>query len=192
MQEGGTLITEGSTATIFPDTGSQRRHCRGTGAAFVRGSILRAKITDMKSPIGAWPRERRPAGVFQPVAGAERGGRRVRRLRRRWWTRGRAGDQPERRHRPERRRMRCRCGFNRSRRTPTRRRPARGERPRPTTRAAAPDGAEVRHHHRRHPSARGDAVGQPDRHAAVGTLLNGQFLATARRSSTPPSARGTS
>ena len=52
VQEGGTLITEGSTATIFPEYGIT------TGVTveeptqlFVRGSILRAKITDMKSPI---------------------------------------------------------------------------------------------------------------------------------------------
>ena len=52
VQDGGTLITEGSTATILPAYGIT------TGVTveeppqlFVRGSILRAKITDMKSPI---------------------------------------------------------------------------------------------------------------------------------------------
>ena len=34
VQEGGTLITEGSTATIFPEYGDHdRRHGRGAGAA---------------------------------------------------------------------------------------------------------------------------------------------------------------
>ncbi len=52
VQEGGTLITEGSTATIFPEFGIT------TGVTveepqqlFVRGSILRGRIADMKSPI---------------------------------------------------------------------------------------------------------------------------------------------
>jgi hypothetical protein len=52
VEQGGTLITEGSTATIFPEYGIV------TGVAveepsqlFVRGSILRAKIADAKSPI---------------------------------------------------------------------------------------------------------------------------------------------
>jgi hypothetical protein len=52
VQQGGTLITEGSTATIFPEYGI------ATGVTveeppqlFARGSILRAKISDMKSPI---------------------------------------------------------------------------------------------------------------------------------------------
>jgi hypothetical protein len=52
VQQGGTLITEGSTATIFPLYGIT------TGVTveeppqlFVRGSIVRGKITDMKSPI---------------------------------------------------------------------------------------------------------------------------------------------
>ena len=52
VQEGGTLITEGSTATIFPE------YAISTGVTveepanlFVRGSILRARIADKKSPL---------------------------------------------------------------------------------------------------------------------------------------------
>jgi hypothetical protein len=52
VQQGGTLITEGSTATIFPDygitTGVTVEH---PADLFVRGSILRGKFTDKKSPI---------------------------------------------------------------------------------------------------------------------------------------------
>ena len=52
VQEGGTLITDGSTTTIFPDFGI-------TGGVtiehptqlFVRGSILRGRFTDKRSPI---------------------------------------------------------------------------------------------------------------------------------------------
>ena len=52
VQEGGTLITEGSTATIFPEYGiTSGVTVEEPAQLFVRGSILRAKITDMKSPI---------------------------------------------------------------------------------------------------------------------------------------------
>ena len=52
VQEGGTLITEGSTATIFPEYGiTAGITVEEPAQLFVRGSILRAKITDMKSPI---------------------------------------------------------------------------------------------------------------------------------------------
>jgi hypothetical protein len=52
VQEGGTLITEGSTATIFPEYGiTTGITVEEPAQLFVRGSILRAKITDMKSPI---------------------------------------------------------------------------------------------------------------------------------------------
>jgi hypothetical protein len=52
VQEGGTLITEGSTTTIFPDYGiTSGITVEEPAQLFVRGSILRAKITDMKSPI---------------------------------------------------------------------------------------------------------------------------------------------
>src|SRR6267378_5953774 len=52
VQEGGTLITEGSTATIFPEYGiTAGVTVEEPAQLFVRGSILRAKITDMKSPI---------------------------------------------------------------------------------------------------------------------------------------------
>jgi len=52
VQAGGTLLTEGSTATIFPEfgitTGVTVEEPRGL---FVRGSILRGMISDAKSPI---------------------------------------------------------------------------------------------------------------------------------------------
>ncbi len=52
VQEGGTLITEGSTATIFPEYGiTTGVRVEEPAALFVRGSILRAHFTDMKSPI---------------------------------------------------------------------------------------------------------------------------------------------
>jgi hypothetical protein len=52
VQEGGTLITEGSTATIFPAYGiTAGVTVEEPAQLFVRGSILRGKITDMKSPI---------------------------------------------------------------------------------------------------------------------------------------------
>jgi hypothetical protein len=52
VQEGGTLITEGSTAAFLADygiaTGVTVEH---PAQLFARGSILRGQITDMKSPI---------------------------------------------------------------------------------------------------------------------------------------------
>src|SRR3954468_21377944 len=52
VQEGGTLITEGSTATILPAYGvTTGVTVEEPAQLFVRGSILRAKITDLKSPI---------------------------------------------------------------------------------------------------------------------------------------------
>jgi Zinc carboxypeptidase len=52
VQEGGTLITEGSTATIFPEYGlSTGVRVEEPAQLFVRGSILRARFSDMKSPI---------------------------------------------------------------------------------------------------------------------------------------------
>jgi hypothetical protein len=52
VQEGGTLITEGSTATIFPEYGiTSGVTVEEPAQLFVRGSILRGRISDMKSPI---------------------------------------------------------------------------------------------------------------------------------------------
>ena len=52
VQEGGTLITEGSTSTIFPEykltNGVTVEIPQGL---FVRGSILRGMVADTKSPI---------------------------------------------------------------------------------------------------------------------------------------------
>jgi hypothetical protein len=52
VQEGGTLVTEGSTSTIFPEYGlSSGVTVEEPAQLFVRGSILRGRITDPKSPI---------------------------------------------------------------------------------------------------------------------------------------------
>jgi hypothetical protein len=52
VQDGGTLITEGSTATIFPAYAITAGVTVETPAQlFVRGSILRSKWTDLKSPL---------------------------------------------------------------------------------------------------------------------------------------------
>src|SRR4051812_47494172 len=52
VQAGGTLITDGSTSTIFPEYGiTAGVTVEEPAQLFVRGSILRAKISDMKSPI---------------------------------------------------------------------------------------------------------------------------------------------
>ncbi|MQA29325.1 MAG: hypothetical protein GEU82_05710, partial [Luteitalea sp.] len=52
VDQGGLLITEGSTATIFPDYGfTANVTVERPAALFVRGSILRAKIADATSPL---------------------------------------------------------------------------------------------------------------------------------------------
>jgi hypothetical protein len=77
VQEGGTLITEGSTTTIFPEYGiTSGLTVEEPAQLFVRGSILRAKITDMKSPI-AYGYESADLPVYfnqSPVLNAAGGG----------------------------------------------------------------------------------------------------------------------
>jgi hypothetical protein len=52
VREGGTLITEGSTAIIFPQYGiTSGITVEEPSQLFVRGSILRGKIADPKSPL---------------------------------------------------------------------------------------------------------------------------------------------
>jgi zinc carboxypeptidase len=52
VQEGGTLITEGSTTTIFPEYAiTSGVTVENPARLFVRGSVLRGKIADKKSPI---------------------------------------------------------------------------------------------------------------------------------------------
>ncbi len=52
VQDGGTLITEGSTTTIFPEYAiTNGITVEEPTRLFVRGSILRGKIADKKSPI---------------------------------------------------------------------------------------------------------------------------------------------
>src|SRR5262245_31189414 len=51
-EDGGTLITEGSTTTIFPAYGiTSGVTVENSGQLFARGSILRSKFSDLKSPI---------------------------------------------------------------------------------------------------------------------------------------------
>ena len=151
VQEGGTLITEGSTATIFPEYGiTTGVTVEEPAPLFVRGSILRGEDHRHEEPDRLRLRQRRSAGVLQSGAGAERGRRRVRRVRRR--PRRRTGHEPERRLRPERDAERGAAahsavrGRSRTRRPPGARRASGGGR----HGAVAPDGAAVRHHDRRH------------------------------------------
>jgi hypothetical protein len=52
VQAGGTLITEGSTATIFPEYNfTNGITVENSGSLFARGSIMRGIISDKKSPI---------------------------------------------------------------------------------------------------------------------------------------------
>jgi hypothetical protein len=52
VREGGTLVTEGSTAIIFPEYGiTTGVTVEQPSQLFVRGSILRGKIADPKSPL---------------------------------------------------------------------------------------------------------------------------------------------
>ena len=52
VKDGGTLITEGSTATIFPEYGiTGGVSIEHPASLFVRGSIMRGIISDKKSPI---------------------------------------------------------------------------------------------------------------------------------------------
>jgi hypothetical protein len=52
VKDGGTLITEGSTATIFPEYGiTGGVTVENPPGLFVRGSIMRGMISDKKSPI---------------------------------------------------------------------------------------------------------------------------------------------
>jgi hypothetical protein len=61
VQEGGTLITEGSTTTIFPEYGiTSGITVEEPAQLFVRGSILRAKITDMKASAAGAAARREP------------------------------------------------------------------------------------------------------------------------------------
>ncbi len=52
VQQGGTLLTEGSTATIFPEYGlTNGVTIESSTQLFARGSIMRSRIADKKSPI---------------------------------------------------------------------------------------------------------------------------------------------
>jgi hypothetical protein len=77
VQEGGTLVTEGSTATIFPAYAVTSGVTVETPAQlFVRGSILRSKWSDAKSPL-AYGYENADLPVYfnqSPVLNAGGGG----------------------------------------------------------------------------------------------------------------------
>ena len=129
VQEGGTLVTEGSTATIFPEYGiTTGVTVEEPAQLFVRGSILRARITDMKSPIGYGyesadlPVYFNQAPVLNVAAGGFGGG-----------GRGGAPGTPNAASGRTSRRTPCRCAFNRSNQTPTRRPPAAASARRRTT-----------------------------------------------------------
>ncbi|HZT78266.1 MAG TPA: M14 family zinc carboxypeptidase [Vicinamibacterales bacterium] len=52
VEDGGTLITEGSTTTIFPEYAiTSGVTVENPARLFVRGSVMRGRITDRKSPI---------------------------------------------------------------------------------------------------------------------------------------------
>ena len=102
VQQGGTLITEGSTSTLMAEYnlagGVTVEH---PAELFARGSILRGVFSDLKSPI-AYGYDGKDLPVYfnqDPVLNAA-ARRRLRRLRRRWRTRRRRSHQ--RRRGPER------------------------------------------------------------------------------------------
>ena len=76
VREGGTLITEGATATIFPEynitTGVTIENPEGL---FVRGSIMRGVVSDRRSPIAYGYDAQVPVYFSQdPVLNAGAGG----------------------------------------------------------------------------------------------------------------------
>jgi hypothetical protein len=89
VQAGGTLITEGSTSTIFPEYGiTSGVTVEEPRTLFVRGSILRGIISDAKSPIAyGFDGTQLPVYFSQaPVLAVSTGRRRIWRF---WWRRGR-------------------------------------------------------------------------------------------------------
>jgi hypothetical protein len=77
VEDGGTLITEGSTTTIFPAYGiTSGVTIESSAQLFARGSILRGKFSDLKSPI-AYGYEGSDLPVYfnqDPVINASGGG----------------------------------------------------------------------------------------------------------------------
>jgi hypothetical protein len=77
VQQGGTLIVEGSTSTIFPAYNlTPGVSIEEPDSLFARGSIMRGEITDMKSPIVyGYGRDQLPVYFSQgPVIRADRDG----------------------------------------------------------------------------------------------------------------------
>ncbi len=194
VRDGGTLITEGSTTTIFPAYAiTDGVTVEEPAQLFVRGSILRSRFVDKKSPIAYGydgsdlPVYFNQSPVLNVTAGGGFGGRGGGRG-------GAPGGKPECRHRPERdaeRRARphlaVRRGWRRSAGT------GRGERPQADENAAFPSAR-----------AAAGAFAIPESRARVvlqfpanandmllsGTLANGQFLANRARPSTKPLGKG--
>ena len=102
VQEGGTLITEGSTTTIFPGVRDHAGRDRGTAVATVRAWFDSAREVDRcQEPDRVWLRQRLgPADLLQPGSRAERRRRRnslrVRGVLRRRRRRGQCRPRPER------------------------------------------------------------------------------------------------
>ena len=99
VQQGGTLITEGSTSALMAEYnlagGVTVEH---PAELFARGSILRGVFTDLKSPI-AYGYDGKDLPVYfnqDPVLNAAARSRRIRWIRRRWRTRRRRSHQRRR------------------------------------------------------------------------------------------------
>ena len=87
VREGGTLITEGSTSTIFPEYNiTSGVTVESPDGLFVRGSVMRGVVADRRSPIAYGYDAQLPVYFSQaPVLNARRRRRwRLRRRRRRW------------------------------------------------------------------------------------------------------------
>ena len=144
--------------------GDQRRDRRDAGATVRSRLDSPRQVERRQEPAGLRLRECRPAGLLQPVSGAERGRRRhprgVRRLLR-WRRRG------QRRPRPERHTERgARAHLSVRRRRCGRHQPADAGR---SSGAVPADGPPVRHQCRGVTPARRDVVpAEPQRHAALG------------------------
>ena len=183
VQEGGTLITEGSTAMIFPEYGITTGVTVEEPAHAVRARLDPARPDRRhEEPDCLWLRQRRSAGVFQSGAGVERGAA-AGSAGSAAAARRRAGHQPECRLRAERDAERGAAAHStvRSRSEPGARRAGRasgGGR----DGAVPPDGAAVRHYDRRHASAR--------RHAVLVGSEQPAAVGHARQRSVPHEPRG--
>ena len=82
VREGGTLITEGATSTIFPAYNiSSGVTVESPEGLFVRGSVMRGVFTDRRSPIAYGYDAQVPVYFSQDPVLNVGGGRRLRRPR---------------------------------------------------------------------------------------------------------------